>query len=1038
MEPFPLQTIGGLETLAILFNALAALFQGSIMKSFTVLATAIGAVSAMIYTIWRNDLKTLTGWFVSYNVLVMVLLSPVARVNITDTLTGEFRTVDHVPFALALTASTFSTLSVGLTQKLEQVLQPLHGINSRGGGAAATTASSGAHASSAQLCYSQTGFIFGAQSMRCLKSVQFTNHDVSENMKEFVGQCVVYPALNGHRYTVEDIQKSTDIWGLVSEAPSKLLGFSWRDVERDPHGRFVRSKVTEIITCAEGVQRFKLLWKDATDHALTGVIQKLGETFGISQGSHQTFSTAMATYFPGALNKLMGDAKSASERMRQQMMISSILSATTQKTLELGGTLSPEATRALIQQRQTYQTLGETVSHSLLSMKNVLEALIYGLFIFVMLMALLPQGWKILLFWLKIVGWIQLWPPLFSILNFLVTEYMASSLTGYTQGGLTLWNTGYATSLSSDMAATAGYVSCMIPIIAWAILDQGGYAFVAMASQLLGVAQGASTQSATEKVTGNYSFGNVSMDGTQVDHSNLFKYDRSASYTGGHQAFQEGISSRIVSPTGETVLRQEMSQLPITIHGTAAHERLYRDLYNEAESLQHSESAAATQSRSAMASDYLQLGQHASHLMSKGEQWSDQETATRMKEASHAYNQAKRIAHEFGLSEELVNQKTAEASAGLSVSIDPKNFGPIHVGGTLGGELDKQESSIARALKAENAIRELGQSEEFRNSLQHGYHHFNSQNTDVTDQNLTEAIQDYSSHYEKAHTHQQNAARAYEASQSLQKEQSVQRSQNLSLDANYTQGFVEQMGVERLDKMTLPEMQQEATQYMTQKLMHAEGQLRERHGIPDLKESYHSQEGAPLFESGGREKAFAPERRIPSIPNAQFYENDFRMPPVVSREPQVSDFERQQHKLFPDRQESSGVSNNPLEQRNQTPETFRDHSFGELKERMVRDGISLERPLFNGDESVQARQLIDMNAYRLIRTEGRLAGLQSYESSQLPETVKEHAQKEMGFLQEGAVNDMYDSFKEGEKKPFMPEQEVTAINERPKPLKNRN
>lgn len=825
MDSFPLQTIGGLDTLTTLFNAMAALFQGPLIKSFTILATGIGAVSAMLYTIWRNDLKPLSHWFISYQVLALFLLSPLARVHITDTLTGRFHVIDHVPFALAVTASTLSSLSVSLTQTLEQVMQPLPAS-----GTDPFTPTS----------YSQTGFMFGAQSLIQMRSIHITNQDMADNMKEFVNQCVVYAALNGNRYTLEDLQKSGDIWGLISESPSKLLGFSWRQVERDGEGRFLRSNGTEIITCSEGISRFNALWAHATDHALSSFYQRLSSIFGKSSTpTHTPLSACAATYFPGALNKLTHQAQSASDRVRQQMMMTTLVQSNIQKTQELGGHPNFEVMRAYFQQRQTYQTIGETVSQTLLSLKNVLEALAYGLFIFVVMMALLPNGWKMLLFWVKVISWIQLWPPLFAVLNFLMTEYLAFSVQSQvgTASGLTLWNFVGITHIASDMAATAGYLSCLIPVLAWALLDQGGYAFVSMASQLLGVSQGAATSAALEKTTGNYSFGNVSLDGVQSDQTHLFKHDTSASYSGGHFAVQDGLSSRLFAANGEQLVNRQISQLPVTIRGSEAYEQVYRSLANEAESFSLSESEQATQSHQAMASDYLQVGKHASHLIQAGEQFSHHQTTTSLQEAAQAYNQAKRISDEFGISEELVNQKLAEASSGLSISIDPLTLGPVHFSANMGGNLGKQEMSSARANQAAQAIQELGQSEDFRRSLQHGYQALQGKTFDMTDQNLKESIHNYASNYEKAVSHQQNASKAYETSRALQKEMGVNRSQSVALDSNYTQEFVNAVGADRLEHMSVHDMEQEAQSFITHKTKSLEGTLRHHH---NLKNSYNS------------------------------------------------------------------------------------------------------------------------------------------------------------------------------------------------------
>jgi hypothetical protein len=356
-----------------------------------------------------------------------------------------------------------------------------------------------------------------------------------------------------------------------------------------------------------------------------------------------------------------------------------------------------------------------------------------------------------------------------------------------------------------------------------------------MASQLLGVSQGAATTAALEKVTGNYSFGNVSLDGVQSDHTNLFKHDMSAAYSGGHFSVQDGASSRLIAANGEQIVNRSLSQLPVTIHGSEAQEQVYRTLASEAESISVSESEQAMQSQQAMASDYLQIGKHASHMIQSGEQFSHQETASSLHEAARAYNQAKRIAQEFGISEDLVNQKVAGASVGLNISVDPVSLGPVSFGFGVGGEVSKQETAASRANRAENAIRDLAQSEDFRNSIQHGYYSFQNKNFDVNDQAIRESVHNYSANYEQAQSHQRNATKAYETSQALQKEMGVNQSKSLAVDSNYSQDFVNHVGAERLEHMSTEEMQKQAQAFVAHKTKALEGNLRFHH---DLKEAY--------------------------------------------------------------------------------------------------------------------------------------------------------------------------------------------------------
>ena len=101
---YTLETIGSGEMLYTLFNAIAALLRpggGSLMQSFVVMGTAIGSVAAIGYTVFRNELKPFLSWFISSQVIIVGLLSPVSTIMIKDVLTGNVRTVDNVPLVQA-------------------------------------------------------------------------------------------------------------------------------------------------------------------------------------------------------------------------------------------------------------------------------------------------------------------------------------------------------------------------------------------------------------------------------------------------------------------------------------------------------------------------------------------------------------------------------------------------------------------------------------------------------------------------------------------------------------------------------------------------------------------------------------------------------------------------------------------------------------------------------------------------------------------------------------------------------------------------
>jgi len=812
---YTLETIGGGQMLWTLFNAIASLLRpdgGSLIQSFSVLGTLIGSVAAIGYTVFRNDLKPFLSWFVSSQVIILGLLSPVSTLVIHDVLTGNVRTVDNVPFALAFTASTLSSVGTGITKAIEVVFQAAPSYV----GGQAFSAHGFQHQVFDQLAYSQTGFMFASHVMAQMKGVQLANDDLADNLKEFVNQCVVYDALIGTNYTMHDLKRSDDIWGLVSRTASQLRGFAWREVERAPDGTFVNSTGTTIVTCKVGVARFNQMWAESNDSLVATFQNKLCEQFGINQDTSGPLSHAIAANLPGALNKLTQSAKQASQHLQQQIMISSLLMSNDRKSIELGGSANFDVRRAYLQQRDTYQTIGQTIAQTLPSLKNVLEALVYALFIFVVLLAMLPGGWGILSFYAKIMLWLQLWPPLFSILNFIMTESLSSAAAGAigTAQGVTIANMVGLSNIANDMAATAGYLSSMIPILSWALIERGGYAFVSMASSILGVSQQAATSAAIEKTTGNYSFGNVSVEGVQAYNSNMLKQDSSASYTGGHFATNEGIMSRTMTSDGETILHRSESQLPVSISTQSSREEVLQEAQTKADSLQHSYSEAASNSSRSAATDYIEFGRQSSSMRASGAKFENNETGSVMHEAANNYEKLKNFSEKYGISQDIVNQHAVSMQGGVNI---PFGIGALNVG-HLGANYEKSESATATAQAATEELNQLVSSDSYRDSMSHLNQASVSTDFNTSNQKLNQVARNMSGAYEKSIGYEKQSNKARDVSDSLRFERSTNRSQGMRVDANLTQDFVNHVGADRIASMSTHEMQSAASRFSESKV----------------------------------------------------------------------------------------------------------------------------------------------------------------------------------------------------------------------------
>jgi hypothetical protein len=402
-----------------------------------------------------------------------------------------------------------------------------------------------------------------------------------------------------------------------------------------------------------------------------------------------------------------------------------------------------------------------------------------------------------------------------------MTEAMASQIMNRvtSSGGVSIANFVGIENAALDMAATAGYLCTMIPLLSWALIERGGYAFVNMASSLLSVSQGAASSAAAEGFMGNYSFGNVAMGGTQANNTSMLKHDNSAAYNSGHFALNDGMSSRVITGDGEQLLHIEQSSLPVTVNSSSYQEQSYRDAYNQALSTQESESQMATTSKMEASRDFLDFSKQASQHESSNKQWSDNQTASFMKETGSVYNKMKDISQRYGLNEELVAQSALNVSAGADIG---KSLIGQMVGVSGGVSVNNNQMSNSSAAKAIDEITQLGKSQEFRSTVSHAQEYGKSHNYDLGDQNLKQSVQSFGDHYEKSHQHQQNASAAFEKSQNLSKQIDYVRSNSQRIDTIENQKFAEWAadrlgGFDRLEDVSrkkVPLLQQMGSQYL--------------------------------------------------------------------------------------------------------------------------------------------------------------------------------------------------------------------------------
>ena len=179
--------------------------------------------------------------------------------------------------------------------------------------------------------------------------------------------------------------------------------------------------------------------------------------------------------------------------------------------------------QATAQQNATWINYGKVAEQALPVFRNVVEAVTYALFPLLVLLLLLTSGRETMIAfkgYAAILIWIQLWPPLYAVLNYMASIYAAYDLAAAADLGsgvkalsLQTASTIYSRAISGE--AVVGYLAISIPFIAWAAVKRMENFGTALAGGLSGL-QGTLSGSTGSAATGNVNIGNVAMDQMQL------------------------------------------------------------------------------------------------------------------------------------------------------------------------------------------------------------------------------------------------------------------------------------------------------------------------------------------------------------------------------------------------------------------------------------------------------------------------------------------------------------------------------------------
>ncbi|VAW82991.1 hypothetical protein MNBD_GAMMA12-3112 [hydrothermal vent metagenome] len=486
---YEIYTYGGGETLWYVFNAVVTMMSGS--NYITLIK--IAGISALFWVIAQGIFKggtTSLTFLLVYIIVYGVMFVPKVNVVIVDRVVGDYsgRVVANVPWGLGFFAHMTSKIGDSITR---------------------TTESSFALPRSAK--YTENGMLFNSYIIEAASQWVITDETFSSNMQEFMKQCVFYDILL-RKYTWQQLTTSKNIWEFVgSNSPSPVRGLLYATVSPIEQN---------FVSCQIAYATLSNAWKKE--------IKNSNEVYGQRLYPHLNLVNAVSRMLadtPAAYSYLMKYSSEGANIVRQNLMIN-VTKRAIRNTATGANATASVTDFAQIQAEATLKvnqdTAGRMAAKILPLTKNILEAVIYATFPFVLLMMLLPVGGSVFMTYITTLLWIQMWAPLYAILNLFMELYAEDRMTAVSNignatgtGPSIATNTGIL-SVASDTASIAGYLSMSIPVIAWMLVSGGKFAASQVASAVVGAAGGAASQAAPGAASGNIKLGELGAYNTSM------------------------------------------------------------------------------------------------------------------------------------------------------------------------------------------------------------------------------------------------------------------------------------------------------------------------------------------------------------------------------------------------------------------------------------------------------------------------------------------------------------------------------------------
>lgn len=508
-------------------------FLGS--SSFSTLLRIAGTfsvITATISYIKKRSPEVFLKWLVIYFLISICMLVPKSSMQVIDLSNpAAVYEVDNVPSSLAFVSSLSTTVGYSIASDFEEFISTPDSMS-----------------------YTKTGMAFGAKLVADPANVPSTSYPISGNLATYISKCSVPDILINHKYTVNDILTSQTAESVIFNDPSQIISMPYDNGTQET-----------VITCAEAAKNIQASLNTPAATFATQLTEWKNKIFG----SNQTASLGLDNYVEDSSQAFYNAGKSQTDVLKRNIINTAIQNGVPQ----LQGEARNSAMAEIIATAQTAQKMRmqgdierNTASTVMPLVHSVFELFLVCLFPLIIAIALVSHeafGLNIIKIYIGSWFYFQMWPIMFSLVNFFGVNYLKMHLSQM-GGGDSILNQLQTSDYYSDISSIMGYLCLSIPVLSYLITKGAG----AAASQAIGSFTGAAAMgagsAASQATDGNWSFNNLSMDNVNSNKWNTNSDHREGMSTtqigNGALISQTSDGSHIIDSTGA------ISKLPTNIN----------------------------------------------------------------------------------------------------------------------------------------------------------------------------------------------------------------------------------------------------------------------------------------------------------------------------------------------------------------------------------------------------------------------------------------------------------------------------------------